>query len=297
MLSGKRRRRTVLCLAGLVGLVVAAAFAAAPAAGYVYWSGDNSISRSANDGTSVQPEFFCVGRGPSYGIALDRSHVYWTNYEKGTIGRARLNGTAVESEFITGASNPWGVAVSGGYVYWVNKGAGTIGRANLDGSEVTQEFIKRLYTPYEVVVNGQYIYWNSFEGSIGRASIDGLFVEPTFIEAESAAWGLALDSGHLYWVNDDDSISRANLDGTGTNPAFIRNIGSSQNLQIVGLAVDAHHVYWKNWRFLGRAGIAGGRPTRRFARIGGSGMALAVNSAGPPSEKRLSRPKSRRRCK
>ena len=52
-----------------------------------------------------------------------------------TIGRAKLNGTGVNSNFMTGAIGPWGIAVSGNFIYWTNYGANggsdgtTIGRA------------------------------------------------------------------------------------------------------------------------------------------------------------------------
>ena len=41
-------------------------------------------------------------------------HVYWTNADADTIGRANLDGTGANQSFITGASNPVGVAVGSG---------------------------------------------------------------------------------------------------------------------------------------------------------------------------------------
>jgi hypothetical protein len=39
------------------------------------------------------------------------SHIYWTNSATSAIGRANLDGTAVNQSFISGASSPIGVAV------------------------------------------------------------------------------------------------------------------------------------------------------------------------------------------
>ena len=83
--------------------------------------------------------------GPSnpIGVAVDSGHVYWTNVDTGTIGRANLNGAGVNDSFITGVFRPEGVAVDSGHVYWAGGGfrPNTIGRANLDGTGVNRRFI------------------------------------------------------------------------------------------------------------------------------------------------------------
>src|SRR5262249_1775544 len=73
-----------------------------------------------------------------------------------SIGRARLDGTSVEQNFIAGASDPCGVAVDGGHVYLKNTGTGAIGRAHLDGPGANQSFITGAPSrnPCAVAVNG-----------------------------------------------------------------------------------------------------------------------------------------------
>jgi virginiamycin B lyase len=85
--------------------------------------------------------------------AVAGGYLYWSNtigrghrQISGMIGRARLNGTGVDQNFITGASLPSVVLVFGQYLYWANtrplrNGAGTIGRARLNGTDVNQKFI------------------------------------------------------------------------------------------------------------------------------------------------------------
>src|SRR4051794_29520735 len=70
--------------------------------------------------------------------------VYWANYDLGTgttIGRASLDGSSPNPNFITDTPDPGGVAVDGQHVYWTNLLAGTIGRANLDGSGADRFFV------------------------------------------------------------------------------------------------------------------------------------------------------------
>src|ERR687886_753336 len=81
--------------------------------------------------------------------------VYWANSGTGTIGRANLDGTDVNQNFITGANAPAGVAVDGAHLYWTNftGTGGAIGRANLDGTGVDQSFITGASRPGGVAVD------------------------------------------------------------------------------------------------------------------------------------------------
>ena len=66
--------------------------------------------------------------------------VYWADVDKGTIGRANLDGSGVDRSFIATASSPIGVAVDSGHVYWTvisarsaaptSTGAGSIGASS-----------------------------------------------------------------------------------------------------------------------------------------------------------------------
>jgi len=75
-----------------------------------------------------------------------------------TIGRANLDGSAINESFVTGADSPAGVAVSGPYVYWANFGGphgtrgSTIGRAKLDGTGANQHFITGAKSPGGITV-------------------------------------------------------------------------------------------------------------------------------------------------
>ena len=73
-----------------------------------------------------------VSAGTSTGsLAVDASHIYWISKVSdpsptnpfgqpnvGTIGRANLDGTGVDPDFISGIGYPRGVAVDGAHVYW-----------------------------------------------------------------------------------------------------------------------------------------------------------------------------------
>ena len=88
-----------------------------------------------------------------WGVAVDSGHIYWSNQDVGgTIGRADLDGTNVDQNFITGLSYPYGIAVGFGYVYWASLGTNTIGRANVDGTSANQSFITGANFPIGMAV-------------------------------------------------------------------------------------------------------------------------------------------------
>src|SRR3954467_2758394 len=111
--------------------------------------------------------------------------VYWASGGQTTIGRAKLNGSAVNNAFITGLSNVGGVAVDSKYIYWTQGTGATssIGRANLDGSGANPNFISHAagVQDFDALpahggspVNSSSIFWNNTEsGTIGKANLDG----------------------------------------------------------------------------------------------------------------------------
>jgi hypothetical protein len=113
----------------------------------------------------------------------------------GTIGRANLNGSAVNQSFVpnnfdgTGPDRPYSVVVDGQHIYWADYGLGTIGRANIDGSNVESSFIPNANDPssggpYALAVTGQHIYWTTNLGTIAEANIDGSGVNKQFIHVD-----------------------------------------------------------------------------------------------------------------
>ena len=70
------------------------------------------------------------------------------------IGRALVNGTRADPDFITDAPRPVALAVNDRYIYWTNyEDAGSIGRANLNGSGVDQTFLTGSVSPIGLAVD------------------------------------------------------------------------------------------------------------------------------------------------
>jgi hypothetical protein len=86
----------------------------AVAGGYVYWTNGGfvksryAIGRANLDGTGVNQRFIRTAGVPC-GVAVYQGHIYWGELKSATlahpsttIGRAKLNGSAVHNQFITG---------------------------------------------------------------------------------------------------------------------------------------------------------------------------------------------------
>lgn len=80
---------------------------------HIYWSnnfpddgGPPAIARATIDGGGVDETFIDLPAS-RYGedLAVDDGHIYWADYNGGTIGRARLDGSAVDPNFITVSPN------------------------------------------------------------------------------------------------------------------------------------------------------------------------------------------------
>src|SRR6266508_1325005 len=95
---------------------------------------DSATLAASGKKTAASASLTLTGAGAS-------RHVYWANYNTGTIGRADVDGQNPNQSFITGATFPEGVAVDSGHVSRPNSAPGTIGRADLDGQNPNQSFI------------------------------------------------------------------------------------------------------------------------------------------------------------
>ena len=243
---------------------------------WTYWDTD-TIGRANLDGTGANPSFIAAPTSRGSQVAVDGAHVYWVSKYSdsapgppdiasrgtGAIGRANLDGTGVDPNFISGISLPaGGLAVDGSHLYWtsyLNAGMsisaggpfpGAIGRANLNGTGVQENFISANPTDEGVAVDEAHVWWvnaapggggptpgaaSALVAGIERANLDGTGAE-FVIEPDIGANAIAVDDAHVYWTNygSSGSIGRANLDGTGAEQCFITGTDARG-----GVAVDA----------------------------------------------------------
>jgi hypothetical protein len=238
---------------------------------HLYWTNPDAsglvgdIGRAKLDGTGADQSFIAdvemSGLSSAGGVAVDEEHVYWVSKvaddfgskpSSGAIGRANLDGTGVDENFITGVSFPSGaVAVDESHLYWtIDWPSGflydvpdLIGRANLDGTGVEEGFIDAPAVA-AVTVDDTHVWWSSSDrfglGPIMRAKLDGTGIETVIWREDFGAGEVAVDGTHVYWRGGFSSnagmpIGRAKRDGTRVNYDFITGITLGGGLAVDGL--------------------------------------------------------------
>ena len=110
------------------------------------------------------------------GVAVDGRFVYWTSSGHSTIGRANIDGSNANPNFITAHVNhPEAVVVRSGYIYWSNTGSGTISRDTVDGNPANiVDLINNQTNPSGLAVDDSHVYWTNGAGApdldVGQAT-------------------------------------------------------------------------------------------------------------------------------
>jgi hypothetical protein len=221
-----------------------------------------------------------------------RALVYWSGESSGVfggvqggIGRANLDGTGVEPEFIKSGFT-CGVAVGSAHVFWVSINFDAVGVANLDGSGFNPELVGTSHLPCGLAVDSENIYWANAQlpnpEAIGRASLAGSNVNQNFITGAASPRAVAVGGGYVYWANASSgkgpgtSIGRAKLDGSEVNDSFITGATNP-----TGVAVDSSHIYWTNQEngTIGRANLNGSSVNQSFITGADAPCGLAVDGS------------------
>lgn len=188
------------------------------------------------------------------GVAVDGNYIYWADPVDGTIGRAELDGSQVNPDFIVPGSGECEVRVEVG----------------------ENEFeVKKLpvpSTPRYVAVDAGHVYWTNGGlldeneqprdggGTIGRADINGnpASIDPDFIcgEAETSGGdfekrvsnpqGIAVNGTNIYWANAatgdplNRTIAQATIGGGVVKGRFFFVASTVP----YGVALNGTHVYF-----------------------------------------------------
>jgi hypothetical protein len=223
---------------------------------YVYWVHRIGPSSPANlvkatVGTG-QPGTLSPVQGTYNAVAVDASHVYWSDgppdQASSDLLRADLDG---RNRITLAAGQPLinRLAVGRDAVYFTTT-AGTVMKVGLDGG-TPATLASGPLAAAEIVVDAQNVYWTRFGSDqilkVGVAGSDN----PSVLVPSQASWhGLAVDASFVYWVSASDgaimristidsSLPAMRLYAPGTIPSC-----TGVNGFAVNVAVDATGIYW-----------------------------------------------------
>jgi hypothetical protein len=166
-----------------------------------YWAnhfgqGGGTINEANLDGSN--PHAIVSGQNEPAAVAVDLSHIYWTNISTSTINKANLDGTGVTT-LLSGQNNAFGLAADSSHIYWTcNCSNGTINEANLDGGN-PHAIVSGLNSPFGVAVDINHIYWTSTggTGTINEANLDGSNPHPVISGRGTPTGGRRGQQPHL----------------------------------------------------------------------------------------------------
>ena len=202
---------------------------------FIYWTQGDSTNGSigrANLNGSVANQLFiphASGVGDPSGIAVTPSAIYW-QHDGNEIGRANIDGSAVDPDFISTTTSSCGLTADSNFLYFLNGGGTRIGRAALDGSLVAPDFASIPEAFCGLSADYDYLYWASDSGNtVGAVPVVGGAADPDYIDAGTMGGGpsgVAVNSQFIFWGNyDTGAIARADLNGSDLKPGLIPDAG------------------------------------------------------------------------
>jgi len=239
--------------------------------------GNSCLGGACKEG-KCQPFVIASGQSTPTNVALDDTHLYWTNQVPGgaVMRVPRLGGTA--EMVATKTKTPGGLAVDGSSVFWSEfESGGSIWR--LDKSDVGDaskavELHTGQGTSLTLIADGTRVFWVT-PGTVRSVfKTGGGYVQ--LADGQGTPAGLVSGLGFVFWTN----TSTGTVVGTSLSDldAGIKTLASGQSYPS-GLAADISNLYWANHM----ADADGGLP--RIMAVSRTGSVapkvLADDQAGP----------------
>lgn len=219
-----------------------------------------------------------TGLGVPYGIAVDRSFVYYTDRFTNGVFKVKKGG-GKPMAIATGQPHANRVALDATNLYWTNSGPSEVGDGSVvkmplaGGAPVTLAAAVDL--PEAIALDATDIYWTdtgaAVPGKVMRTKIDGSQKTPTTLaKNQSYALGIALEGDTLYWTTNG-GIMKLSKTSDGTQPPVV--VASRQEFP-KDIAVDPVNVYWTNMNAVEAEPLAGGPRKELASVVYGDGIAV-----------------------
>jgi hypothetical protein len=211
-------------------------------------------------------------QGNPSAIAVDSTHIYWTNNDGQVMRRTKAGG--IPEEFAPDEPYAFRIALDDTHVYWSQFHSGQLRYRAKSGGEVQTAVAS---TVYDVATDVTHVYFTDFSvggvpGGVRRwdkqkGTIETLY-QATDGERECPI-GIALDADHVYWTDFDADVVRRVAKVGGA----IETLYANPEPRMFGntLVVDDTTVYWLNTR---------GDELRAIPKTGGAPTPIGTAMAG-----------------
>jgi hypothetical protein len=225
-----------------------------------------------------RPIVLATAQPEPWAIAVDETHVYWTNLaaldpNAGTLMRVRKDKSAPPSMFMR-VPHPGTVALDATHVYWTSRGeaGGYVSRRPKNGG-AAEVIATNQIEPMGLAVDEQNIYWTDYGrgGVYKRSKNDPKAVTMTVASGQQYPWMIVQTAAAIYWTNrDGNSVMKALKDGSKAP-----EVAAAALDDVFGIAVDEHAVYWRDADANNQGRVMrltlDGTPPQQLAATGGEG--------------------------
>jgi hypothetical protein len=188
------------------------------------------------------PQILASGLNQPVGIAVDTTHVYWSNSGSGEVMRTLKNGTGAEEYLVTGLDEPRALVLQGSDLYFVEPGAGdTVSRVPKAGGTL-EHLVSGEGEPVGLDCNGTWLVWTNYtDDSIGIVEL-GSGDSPAYATDHNGPFGISLtDANVAVFVTTVGGEVVAHDLLLGTDTVIIASQDSPY-----GVVTDNGYVYWTN---------------------------------------------------
>lgn len=282
----------------------------------LYWSEGNGISRATGTPNSPKVHRLIVKGIKPDDVAVTGNRIFWvegTRRGRSRIGTARLNGSHVRRNLVTGLRGVEAIDANDRFIYWISRDRSgqryrsLLGRAKANGSSVRRSLRRFSYAKSAngPTVSKDSVFWSELRRRGGttwnyfmKADLRGnkpraiAKVPQEGILFATSPPGPVYSFSHLYWVQttlglypaagyvEEPAMFRARL-GTRRNsyePGF-GNIHFKQNRS--NPAADSEFIYWKQRRgWISRMNLETKKRVMRYIRTGDRGYDIEVPLTG-----------------
>jgi len=216
-----------------------------------------------------------------WSIAVDATHVYWTNRagSAGSVQRVPIAGGAVQP-LASNQNDSDGLAINSNNVYWANVGGGTVNMTMKAGGGAITTVASGQLAPAGVAATDSIVVWTNWTGnSIWKANANGTgasVVTTTSVAQSLNPHRIATNGSHIWWTSWGNGRVRRVAVGGGA----VTEIASSQDHPL-GIAVDGTYAFWTNDydAKVMRADVAGGGGVTTMATGQNKPSGVAVDAS------------------